>query len=49
MYNTCMSKKEMEKNLSYGDCFNFFGALFGDLLGINSDLEKEETKNKKDK
>lgn len=40
MYNTCMSKKEMEKNLSYGDCFNFFGALLGDLLGIDQ-LEKK--------
>jgi len=35
-----MSKKEMEKNLSYGDCFNFFGSLLGDLLGID-DLEKK--------
>jgi len=30
----------MEKNLSYGDCFNFFGVLLGDLLGID-DLEKK--------
>jgi hypothetical protein len=40
MYNTCMSKKEMEKSLSYGDCFNFLGALFGDLLGVDQ-LEKK--------
>ena len=42
-----MSKKEMEKNLSYGDCFNFFGTLFSTLLGID-DVEKkldEKTKN----
>jgi hypothetical protein len=35
-----MSKKQMEKNLSYGDCFNYFGVLFGTLLGIN-ELEKK--------
>jgi hypothetical protein len=41
-----MSKKQMEKNLSYGDCFNFFGALLGDLLGVDQ-LEKELDENKK--
>jgi len=30
----------MEKNLSYGDCFNYFGVLFSTLLGIN-ELEKK--------
>jgi len=25
----------MEKNLSYGDCFNFLGAIINDLLGAN--------------
>lgn len=43
-----MSKKQMEKELSYGDCFNFFGALFGDLLGVG-ELKKElDEKEKKD-
>jgi len=41
-----MSEKQMEKNLSYGDCFNFFGALLGDLLGVD-ELEKELDENKK--
>ena len=41
-----MSEKQMEKNLSYGDCFNFFGSLFGDLLGIDQ-LEKKLDENKK--
>ena len=35
-----MSEKQMEKNLSYGDCFNFFGALLGNLLGMD-DVEKK--------
>lgn len=30
-----MSEKQMEKNLSYGDCFNFFGSLFDILVGDN--------------
>ena len=34
----------MEKNLSYGDCFNFFGNLFGSLLG---DDELKENLDKK--
>jgi len=37
----------MEKNLSYGDCFNFLGSLFDGLLGT-CEVEKkldEETKN----
>ena len=40
-----MSEKQMEKNLSYGDCFNFFGALLNDLLGTNKvkeDLDKKD-------
>jgi hypothetical protein len=28
-----MSEKQMEKNLSYGDCFNFFGSMFNILVG----------------
>jgi len=35
-----MSKKEMEKSLSYGDCFSFLGALFGSLLA-SEDVEKK--------
>jgi len=35
-----MSEKQMEKNLSYGDCFNFFGALFNNLLGMD-EIEKK--------
>ena len=27
-----MSEKQMEKNLEYGDCFNFLGAMFVDLV-----------------
>ena len=38
----------MEKELSYGDCFNFFGAFIGDLLGV-AELKKElDEKEKKD-
>lgn len=40
-----MSKKEMEKNLEYGDCFNFFGDLFSNILafvGIEKKLDEEE-------
>ena len=33
----------MEKELSYGDCFNFFGSLFSDLLG---DVEVKEVDKK---
>jgi len=36
----------MEKNLSYGDCFNFLGTLFGSLLGI-SEIEKNLDKEDK--
>ena len=27
-----MSEKQMEKNLEYGDCFNFLGAMFVSLV-----------------
>ena len=38
----------MEKELSYGDCFNFFGSLLGDFLGVG-ELKKElDEKEKKD-
>ena len=43
-----MSEKQMEKNLSYGDCFNFFGSLFGDLLGsdvVEKKLDEKEKSN----
>jgi len=37
-----MSEKQMEKNLSYGDCFNFFGSLFNILVGDNEiKIDKE--------
>jgi hypothetical protein len=38
-----MSKKEMEKNLSYGDCFNFLGSLLGCLVG-NIELKEVDKK-----
>ena len=39
-----MSKKEMEKNLSYGDCFNFFGLVFSSLLGVDELKKLDENK-----
>jgi len=36
----------MEKNLQYGDCFNFFGSLFGILVG--DDEVKVDKEIKKD-
>jgi len=41
-----MSEKQMEKNLSYGDCFNFFGSLFNILVG--DDEVKVDKEIKKD-
>jgi hypothetical protein len=38
-----MSKKQMEKNLSYGDCFNFLGSLLSNLVG---DVEVKEVDKK---
>jgi hypothetical protein len=38
-----MSKKQMEKELSYGDCFNFIGSLFSNLVG---DVEIKEVDKK---
>jgi len=40
-----MSKKQMEKSLSYGDCFNFLGSLLGSLVG---DVEAKEVDKKED-
>jgi len=34
----------MEKNLEYGDCFNFFGSFFSDLLGTKSVEKKLDEK-----
>ena len=34
----------MEKNLSYGDCFNFLGGLFGILVGDSEIKELDEKK-----
>jgi hypothetical protein len=37
-----MSKKQMEKELSYGDCFNFIGSLFSSLVGdVEIKIDKE--------
>jgi hypothetical protein len=38
----------MEKNLEYGDCFNFFGTLFScftEACGLEKVVEKNLTKN----
>jgi len=42
-----MSEKQFEENLNYGDCFNSFGDLFSDLLGVVSlkKLDKKEKNN----
>jgi hypothetical protein len=38
-----MSKKQMEKELSYGDCFNFIGSLFSNLVGdVVKEIDKKE-------
>ena len=37
----------MEKNLSYGDCFNFLGSLLGSLVG-DSEVKKFDKETKKD-
>ena len=42
-----MSKKEMEKNLEYGDCFNFFGTLSSLLVEVVGNVEKIIDKTKK--
>jgi len=42
-----MSKKQMEKNLEYGDCFNFFGTLLGSLVG-DLEVKKVDKEIKKD-
>ena len=42
-----MSKKQFEENLNYGDCFNFFWALFSSLLGDQKVEKKLDEKLKK--
>ena len=42
-----MSEKQMEKNLSYGDCFNFLGSLLGVLVG-DGEVKKIDKELKKD-
>jgi hypothetical protein len=42
-----MSEKQMEKNLSYGDCFNFLGSLLGSLVG-DLEVKKVDKEIKKD-
>ena len=42
-----MSEKQMEKNLSYGDCFNFLGSLLGTLVG-DIEVKKVDKEIKKD-
>jgi hypothetical protein len=40
-----MSKKQMEKELNYGDCNNllcFFGNFFKEVVGVNKEVDKEE-------
>ena len=39
-----MSKKQMEKNLEYGDCFNFLGTFFScfaKTCGLEEVVEKK--------
>lgn len=43
-----MSKKQIEKELNYGDCFNFIGALFSNLVG-DVGVKKEVDKKKNSK
>jgi len=42
-----MSKKQMEKNLSYGDCLNFFGLVFGSLVEALEVKEVDKKDNSK--
>ena len=42
-----MSKKEMEKSLSYGDCFNFLGSLLFALVGDSKVKEVDKKENSK--
>ena len=37
---------EMEKNLSYGDCFNFLGSLLGSIVG-DIEIKKIDKETKK--
>ena len=42
-----MSEKQMEKNLQYGDCFNFFGLVFGSLVEALEVKEVDKKDNSK--
>ena len=37
----------MEKELSYGDCFNFIGSLFSNLVGDKKVKEVDKKENSK--
>lgn len=41
----CMSEKEMEKNLEYGDCFNFLGILSSLLVETVGTVKEKIEKN----
>ena len=42
-----MSKKQIEKELEYGDCFNFFGNIFSNFVGVVRLKEVDEKENSK--
>ena len=42
-----MSEQEIEKNLEYGDCFNFFGTLSSLFMEVVGNVEKIIDKSKK--
>ena len=40
-----MSKKQMEKELNYGDCNNIFcfcGNIFKEVIGVKKEVDKKE-------
>ena len=47
MYNMLMNKKEMEKNLNYGDCNNII-SVFGDIFETTCIKKDIDSKIKKD-
>ena len=42
-----MSKKQIEKELEYGDCFNFFGNIFSNLVEAIGMKEVDKKDNSK--
>ena len=45
-----MSKKQMEKELNYGDCNNllcFFGNIFKEVVGVRVNKEVDKKENSK--